>query len=80
MVSADSSSVLTWTTFLGFPVIEDPLMPRGRIELRDRQGRLIGVMSNFSDANISTPAGTRSQPAPTTRALPTQDALPDDLG
>lgn len=27
-----------------------------------------------------TPADSRSQPAPTTRALPSQDATPDDLG
>lgn len=27
-----------------------------------------------------TPADSRSQPAPTTRALPTQDPAPDDLG
>jgi hypothetical protein len=27
-----------------------------------------------------TPADSRSQPAPTTRALPPQDATPDDLG
>jgi hypothetical protein len=29
---------------------------------------------------VSTPAGSRSQPAPPTRALPTQDVVPDDLG
>jgi len=49
------------------------------VELHDLATPVLIPILKFMQT-ISTPAGTRSQPAPTTRALPPQDAVPDELG
>lgn len=67
-------------TMAGLPLELDSSLDFSTIEFRDAKGTLVARIEDLAIPTNFTPADSRSQPAPTTRALPPQDVPPDDLG
>lgn len=67
-------------TMAGIPLKVDPSLSLSCIEFRDASGAVVARIENLAIPFAFTPADPRSQPAQTTRALPSQDAPPESLG